>query len=125
MKRALVAAALLAAGLAITPFVHSSDAADRPPGVAKDAWIPINDRVGIVVFPTTKGGIPHLAAGLAFDARRLGILRAQEQLRMDSMVIVEPLAARVKLAELIARPLSTAGGASCSVLVLVWPLFSA
>ena len=51
MKSAFVAGALLAAALAVSPSIHSSDASDRPPGVAKEAWIPINDRVGFVLYP--------------------------------------------------------------------------
>jgi len=39
MKSAFVAAALLAVALAVSPFVHSSDAPDRPPGVTQEAWI--------------------------------------------------------------------------------------
>jgi hypothetical protein len=49
MKNALVVTALLAAALGIAQSVHSSDAPDRPPGIAKNAWIPMSDRVGFVI----------------------------------------------------------------------------
>jgi len=53
-KRALVVAALLAAAVAAKPFVAGSDTSAPPPGVAKEAWVPINDRVGFVVVPPGK-----------------------------------------------------------------------
>ena len=48
-KSALVASALVLAALLVTPFVRGGDAEDRPRGVAPEAWIPLNDRIGIVV----------------------------------------------------------------------------
>jgi len=91
MKRALVAAALLAAGLAITPFVHSSDAPDRPPGVAKDAWIPINDRVGFVVVPPTKGPVRSSPQVLLLTPAISGYFVLKNSSGWTRMVIVEPL----------------------------------
>jgi hypothetical protein len=49
MKSALVAAALLAGAIGIAQSVRSSDAPDRPPGVATNAWVPISDKVGFVI----------------------------------------------------------------------------
>ena len=55
MKGRALAGVILAAALGASPFVQSANAPDRPPGVAKGAWIPINDRVGFVIIPATKG----------------------------------------------------------------------
>lgn len=55
MKGSALVGLILAAALAASPFVHSADAPSRPPGVARAAWIPINDRVGFVIVPAAKG----------------------------------------------------------------------
>ena len=55
MKGRAFVGVILAATLAASPFVHSTDAPDRPHSVAKEAWIPINDRVGFVIIAATKG----------------------------------------------------------------------
>lgn len=60
MKSALVAAPLLMMVLAASPFVRGSDAPDRPSGVAKEAWIPISERLGFVVVAPPSSGLGTL-----------------------------------------------------------------
>ena len=50
-KNALVVGALVLAALAVTPFVRGADTPDRPPGVTPEAWIPLNNEIGIVISP--------------------------------------------------------------------------
>ncbi len=50
-KSALVGSVLVLAALLITPFVRGGDAEDRPRGVVPEAWVRLNDRLGIVVVP--------------------------------------------------------------------------
>jgi hypothetical protein len=78
MKRALVAAALVAAGLAVAPFVQVIDAPDRPSGVAKEAWIPIGGRVGGGVVASSKGpvAIPPQALLLALPVSGYFMLKS-------------------------------------------------
>jgi hypothetical protein len=52
VKSTLIAGALSIAALAVVPAVHSPNGPDRPPGVAKDAWISINERLGFVLAPS-------------------------------------------------------------------------
>lgn len=61
MKGSLIVGVLLAATLVVSPSVHTADAPDRPPGVTKNAWIPISDRVGFVVVAPNKGPVRNLS----------------------------------------------------------------
>ncbi len=91
MKGGLVAGAVLAMALAVSPFVHSSDAPDRPPGVAKDAWVPINDRVGFVVVPRAKEPIRISPQALLLMPPVSGYFMLKSGSEWTRMVIVEPL----------------------------------
>ena len=52
MKRsALAAGALVLAAFISTPLVRGADDEDRPPGVAPEAWIRLNNEIGIVISP--------------------------------------------------------------------------
>jgi len=91
MKGGLVAGAILAMALAVSPFVHSSDAPDRPPGVAKDAWVPINDRVGFVVVPPAVGPVRMSPQALLLMPPVSGYFMLKSRSGWTRMVIVEPL----------------------------------
>jgi hypothetical protein len=50
MKRsALAAGALVLAACISAPLVRGADDDNRPPGVAAEAWIRLNDEIGIVI----------------------------------------------------------------------------
>jgi hypothetical protein len=91
MKGGIVAGAILAMALAISPFVHSSDTADRPTGVAENAWIPINDRVGFVVVPPTNGPVRVSPQVLMLTPAVSGYFVLKGSAGWTRMVIVEPL----------------------------------
>jgi len=91
MKGGLVAGAILAMALAVSPFVHSSDTHDRPPGIAKDAWIPMNDRVGFVVVPPYKGPVRISPQALMLTPPVSGYFMLKSRSGWTRMVIVEPL----------------------------------
>ena len=91
MKGGLVAGAILAMALAVSPFVHSSDTPDRPPGVAKDAWVPVNDRVGFVVVPPTRGPVRMSPQVLLLTPPVSGYFMLKSPSGWTRMVIVEPL----------------------------------
>jgi hypothetical protein len=91
MKGAIVAGAILAMALVVSPFVHGSDTPDRPPGVAKDAWIPINDRVGFVVVPAPNGPVRMSPQALLLTPPVSGYFMLKSRSGWTRMVIVEPL----------------------------------
>ena len=91
MKGSLVAGAILAMALTVSPFVHSSDAPDRPPGVAKDAWVPINDHVGFVVVPYAKEPVRISPQVLLLTPPISGYFMLKSRSGWTRMVIVEPL----------------------------------
>jgi hypothetical protein len=91
MKSAVVAATLLAAALAVTPFVRGSDASDRPPGVAKEAWIQINERVGFVLVPPGKGPLAVPPQALMLTPPVSGYFMLKSAAGRNRVIIVEPL----------------------------------
>jgi hypothetical protein len=89
MKNAFLAIALLVIGLAATSFVHSSDeTSNRPAGVAKESWIPINKTLGFVLVPLGRLGVsPQL--GMARSVSGYFMLRGASG--WSRVVLVEPL----------------------------------
>jgi hypothetical protein len=91
MKSSVLVSAILATAFALSPVVHSADAPDRPPGVAKEAWIPINDRVGFVVVPSTKEPVRASPQTLMLMPPVSGYFMLKGTSGWTRMVIVEPL----------------------------------
>jgi hypothetical protein len=50
-KSALAAGALVLAAFVVTPLVRGGDTEDRPPGIAPEIWIPLNNGIGLVITP--------------------------------------------------------------------------
>jgi hypothetical protein len=90
VKSTLITAALLMMALAGTPVVHSSDGPDRPPGVTKDEWIPINERVGFVVVQGSKRLIRGDAQPLLLRPAVPGYFMLKGSTGWSRIVIVEP-----------------------------------
>jgi hypothetical protein len=87
MKSMLVPGALLvAAALALAPFVRSENVPNRPPGVGADAWIQLNDKLGFVVTPETKLSVNALL--LAPPVSGYFMIRGAS--RWSRVVLVEP-----------------------------------
>ena len=69
MNRALMFATVaVAISLVAMPLVTGRNAPDRPPGVAEEEWIPLNDKLGFVVLAPAKliqpvGGYPVAPGG--------------------------------------------------------------
>ena len=90
MKGALVVGVLLLSALAISPFVHSSDAPDRPPGVAKEGWVPISDRLGFVVIRAPKEAVRGSPQVLLLAQPVSGYFMLKGASEWSRIVIVEP-----------------------------------
>ena len=90
MKGALVLGVLLLSALAVSPFVHSSNAPDRPPGVSKELWIPIGDRVGFVVVPPPKEAVRGSPQALLLAPPVSGYFMLKGASEWRRIAIVEP-----------------------------------
>jgi len=64
---------------------------DRPPGVAKEAWIPINERVGFVVVPLAKGPTVVPRDALLLVPPVSGYFMLKSAAGWSRIVIVDPL----------------------------------
>jgi hypothetical protein len=91
MNRALITGALLAAAIAVTPFVRGDDIQGRPPGVASNDWVPITDRVGFVLIRSTKQVAPRQDAQvLLLRPTAPGYFMLKGASGWSRMVVVEP-----------------------------------
>jgi hypothetical protein len=90
MKSGVVVGALLVAALAVKPFVRGADAPDRPPGVAKEAWIPVNERLGFVIVPQNISPAPISPQPLLLTPPVSGYFMLRGASRWSRIVIVEP-----------------------------------
>ena len=90
MKRVLSAGALLAAALAVIPFVRGDDIQGRPSGVSANDWVPISERVGFVLVHSNK--LPHATDPqvLMLKPPASGYFMLRGASGWTRMVIVEP-----------------------------------
>jgi hypothetical protein len=91
MKSGVVVGALLIAALAVTPVVRGADAPDRPPGVAKEAWISVNERLGFVIVPRILGPSGVAPQPLLLTPPVSGYFMLRGASGWSRIVIVEPL----------------------------------
>ena len=99
MKTAFAGSALLVMALAFASVVGSSDDPDRPPGIAKDAWILITANVGFVVVPRTMKPAGGTAQPLALAPSVSGYFMLKRASLWSRIVVVEPLRGTVEAGE--------------------------
>jgi hypothetical protein len=91
MKSGVVVGALLVAALAVTPAVLGADAPDRPPGVSKEAWIPVTERLGFVIVPQTIGLSGVVLQRLVLTPPVSGYFVLRDASGWLRIVIIEPI----------------------------------
>jgi hypothetical protein len=88
----MAAAILICASMLTVHFAIGATGADRPPGVAAENWIAINNKLGFVVIPT--GSYPAVTPDrqqLLLTPAATGYFMARSSLGWQRLVIVEPL----------------------------------